>query len=298
MTHGSTATGARSYLFAPANHARRREKAFDCGADAVILDLEDAVPPAGKAAAREAAAALLGDAGSTAAWVRINGQGSGWWLADLQAVVGPGLAGIVLPKAESVGQLAALDVAIADCERAAGLAEGSVAVMALVETAAGVSRLDVLAAATPRLVRLSFGVADYSLDLGLQPGPDEAEIAYVRARLTHASRAAGLQAPVDSVVVDFRDAVRFRDSAERGRRFGMFGKLCIHPDQVALANEVFAPSAAEVARARAVVEAFVAAEAAGLAAIEVDGEFVDYPVVARARALLALAERLASRGEP
>ena len=290
MPHSIAA--ARSYLFAPASHPRRREKAFECGADAVILDLEDAVPPAEKDAARRAVAELLATARPTPVWVRVNGADTPWCFGDLEAVASPRLAGLVVPKVERPDQLTSLDWVLGQLERRAGLGPGTIGMMALVETAAGVERLGELARATPRLARLSFGVADYSLDLGLDPGDEESGIAYVRARLVHASRAAGLGPPVDSVVVQVREPGRFRDSAVRARGLGLFGKLCIHPDQVALANEAFAPTAAEVERARAVVRAFEAAQAEGSAAIQVDGEFVDYPVVARARATLALAGRL------
>jgi citrate lyase subunit beta/citryl-CoA lyase len=163
--------------------------------------------------------------------------------------------------------------------------------MALVETARGVAALPAIAASSPRLLRLSYGIADYSLDAGLEPGDDEAEIAWVRAALVQASRLAGLLPPVDSVVVQVRDGERFRDSAQRARRAGLRGKLCLHPDQVPIANAVFSPQPAEVARAEKIVAAFEAAEAAGSAAISVDGEFVDYPVAARAQALLELAAR-------
>ena len=291
----SPAPPARSYLFAPASHVRRRERAFDCGADAVILDLEDAVAADEKTAARAAVAELLATPRPTPAWVRVNGTESPWCFADLEAVAGPGLAGVVLPKAERPDQLTSLDWVLGQLEHRAGLGPGTIGMMALVETAVGVERVGELARATPRLTRLGFGIADYSLDLGLDAGDDEAGIAYVRARLVHVSRAAGLPPPVDSVVVQVREAARFRDSAARARRLGLFGKLCIHPDQVPLANEIFAPTPAEVEWARAVVLAFEAAQRAGSAAIQVDGEFVDYPVVARARATLALAERLQIR---
>lgn len=283
----------RSYLFAPANHERRREKAFECGADAVILDLEDAVPPGEKDAARRAVSELLTRPRPVAAYVRVNAFDSAWCYRDLQAVVRPGLAGVVLPKAESATQLQTIDWCMTQLEREGGIEPGSIELLALVETARGVAALAAMAAATPRVKRLSFGIADYSLDLGLRPGPDEAEIAYIRARLVHDSRVAGLEPPVDSVVVQVRDAGLFHESATRARRLGLFGKLCIHPDQVAAANEVFAPTAGEIEAAQAVVAAFEKAEASGSAAIEVDGDFVDYPVVARARGLLELAGRIA-----
>jgi citrate lyase subunit beta/citryl-CoA lyase len=135
--------------------------------------------------------------------------------------------------------------------------------------------------------RLAFGAADYSADLGLVWTPDEDEFAYIRARLAHCSRAGGLEPPIDTVVVQIRDDERFRAAARRGRQFGFQGKLCIHPDQVPLANEVFGPTAEEVAWARRILAAWTEAEARNLASLQLDGEFVDPPIAARARRILA-----------
>lgn len=286
----------RSLLFAPGNHARRRERAFECGADAVILDLEDAVPPAEKVEARGAVAAAVAAPRQGRAYVRVNGVDSAWCWGDLDALVRAGLDGIVLPKVEDAGQLRTVDWVISQLERERGLVPGGIELVALLETARGLAAVQAIATASPRLARLSFGIADYSLDLGLEPAEDEAELAWVRAALVQASRVAGLEPPVDSVVVQVRDGERFLDSARRAHRAGLRGKLCLHPDQVPLANEVFSPQPAEVERARAIVAAFEAAEGAGSAAISVGGEFVDYPVVARARGLLELAERIAGKG--
>jgi citrate lyase subunit beta/citryl-CoA lyase len=280
-------TDCRSLLFVPGNRPERVAKAFACGADVVIIDLEDSVPAQDKRAAREAAATAVER--PHAVFVRVNGFEAPDCYEDLLSVVRPGLGAVVLPKAESAAQLATLDWLIAQLERQRGMPAGGVALVPLVETARGVESLAALAGATPRVRRLSFGVADYSLDLGLQPGPGEPELAYIRARLVHCSRAAGLEPPLDSVVVEVRDPVRFRDSASRARALGMGGKLCIHPDQVPVANEVFSPTPAELERARAIVAAFDAATGRGEAAITVGGEFVDAPVVERARRLLTRA---------
>jgi citrate lyase subunit beta/citryl-CoA lyase len=279
----------RSMLFVPGNHPRRLAKAFDCGADAVIIDLEDAVPASDKAAARIAAAGTVAASRNVAAYVRVNSWAGHDWRADLAEIVRPGLAGVVLPKAETVEELIAVDSGIAALETERSMVAGSVELLPLIESARGVESLSAIAGACPRIRRLSFGVADYSLDLGLLPSADEAELDYIRARLAHVSRAAGLQAPIDSVVVEIRDPGRFRASATRGRNFGMAGKLCIHPDQVPLANEIFSPTAAEVEHARAVISGFESARAAGTAVVTVGGEFVDAPVVERARRVLAMA---------
>ena len=166
----------RSMLFVPGNHPRRLAKAFDCGADAVIIDLEDAVPASDKAAARIAAAEAVVASRGVAACVRVNAWASPDWRADLAAVVRPGLAAVVLPKTETAEELIAVDAGIAALETERGMAVGSVGLLPLIESARGVESLGAIAGACPRIRRLSFGVADYSLDLGLLPSPDEAEL--------------------------------------------------------------------------------------------------------------------------
>lgn len=276
----------RSFLFVPGHHPRRIAKAFDSPADAVIIDLEDAVPPAEKQAARANAAAALDDRGAPAAFVRVNGAADPGCLDDLLQVVRPGLAGVILPKAESPAQLQALDWAVTQLESRQGLPAGAIELVPLVESARGVEDALALAGSTRRVRRMTYGVADYSLDLGLQPDAQESGLAYLRARLVHASRATGREAPVDSVVVEIRDLERLRESALRARALGFAGKLCLHPDQVPVVNEVFGPTEAELAHARAIVEAYDAARARGEAAVTVGGAFVDAPVAERARKLL------------
>jgi citrate lyase subunit beta/citryl-CoA lyase len=200
----------------------------------------------------------------------------------------------VLPKTENPEHLQIVAQRISQLEDARSVARGTLDLMAIVETAKGVLGCEAIAAASPRLSRLAFGGGDYTHDLDLEWSPGEEELAYARARLTHASRVAGLEAPVDTVVLQVKDMERFRLSARNGRRMGFFGKLCIHPDQVGPCNEVFTPTADEVTRARAVVAAFEAAEAAGSASIQLDGQFIDYPVVHKAQRVLLLAERVAA----
>jgi citrate lyase subunit beta/citryl-CoA lyase len=282
-------------MFAPGNHVRRVEKVFELGADVVILDLEDAVAIAEKVATRATVVAALRKPRRSLGYVRINGIETTWCLDDVNAVVGPWLDGIVLPKAETAVALQTLDARLAAAERSAGLTPGSVDLMPIVETARGIENVAVLAAATPRVRRLAFGGGDYTHDLDLIWTLEETELAYARARLTHASRVAGIEPPIDTVVIQVKDTDRFVRSARNGRGMGFQGKLCIHPDQVAPCNDVFTPSASEVAHARAVIAAFTAAEAQGLASIQLDGYFIDYPIVYKAQRIVALAERAAQK---
>jgi citrate lyase subunit beta/citryl-CoA lyase len=285
------ASGLRSWLFTPANHARRVEKVFQSGADVAILDLEDAVAPDQKPAARLAAAEALGRPRACAGYVRVNGVETAWCHADLQAVAVPGLDGVMLPKTEGADELRTIDWLLTQLERERGLPAGRIDLVPLIETAAGLATLDEICRASPRVSRLAFGGADYAADLDLVWTEGEEEFAYARARLTHASRAAGLEPPIDTVVVQIRDHERFRAAARRGRQLGFQGKLCIHPDQVPLANGVFGPTPEEVAQARKVLAAWADAEAKGLASIQLDGSFIDPPIAAKARRIVAVAER-------
>ncbi len=276
----------RSVLFAPGNHERRMAKAIASNADLVVLDLEDAVPSAEKVPARVAVRAALGTAGSRPVCVRINAAGTVDAAQDLDALTGAPLHGVVVPKVESAAALAALEPLLAALEQRSGGRPGALEVMPIVETAAGILDCRSIASASPRIRRLVFGAADYTLDLDLEWTAEEEVLAFARAQLAHASRVAGLEPPVDAAILEFRDLERVRQSARNGRRFGFQGKLCLHPDQIAVCHEVFTPTAAEVERARRIVAAFAAAEARGVAAIDVGGVFVDRPVALRARAVL------------
>lgn len=288
--------GFRSLLFTPGNHPRRVEKVFQSGADVAILDLEDAVAMDEKLPARAAVVEAMQRSRACAGYVRVNSFDTAWCYGDVLAVAGPWLDGIVLPKAESADQLRTLDWLLRQLERERGLPDRGIDLIPLVETARGIMALEEICAATPRVRRIAFGGADYTNDLDLQWTVEEGEFAFARGRLVHCSRVAGLEPPIDTVLVQVKDHERFRAAAARGRRMGFQGKLCIHPDQVPLANSAFAPTDAEIEHARKVVAAFEDAERRGLASIVVDGAFVDYPIVYKARRVLAIAGRSSEPG--
>ncbi len=286
----------RSFLFAPATHARRAEKVFQAGADAAILDLEDAVAVAEKPGARALAVAALQRPRPCKGFVRVNAAETEWCFGDMEAVVGPWLDGIVLPKLEDAATLRTIDWTLAQLERRAGVEVGSVDLMPIIETGLGVSNLKEIAACRSRLRRLCFGAGDYTLDMGIRWSLDEAELGHARAAIVLESRAGGLEPPVDTVFIELRETEAFAASATRALALGFQGKLCIHPDQVAPVNAAFSPTEAETARAQRIVAAFDEAERAGSASIQVDGYFVDYPIVEKARRTLALAARIEERG--
>lgn len=284
----------RSFLFAPGNVARRVEKALTLDADVVIVDLEDSVAIAEKAATRKSAAAALERPRRGRGYVRVNAPATPFCFGDLHEVLHSRVEGVVLPKVESAADLHAIDWLIWNLERERGIAEGSIDLMPQIETAAGLHRIDRVLQARSlrpykgawRVKRVAFGAADYAHELGLAVGPEEGELAEARARVVLASRAAGLEGPIDSPWFHFKDADGFARALERSRRGGFQGRLCVHPDQIAPVNTAYLPSDAELARAERIVSAFRQAEAKGEAAVQVDGEMVDYPVAYRAQALL------------
>ena len=286
----------RSFLFAPANVPRRVEKALTLDADAVILDLEDSVAPSDKPGARKSVAEALNRPRKGRGYVRVNAPSTPYCFRDLVETIHRRVDGVIVPKIESAADLHAVDWIMASLEREQGIAEGSIDLMPIIETAAGVQRVDRIVQARNlrpykgawRVKRVAFGAGDYANDVGLSPTLDEPELADARSRLVLSSRAAGMENPIDSPWFHFREVDAFRRSLERSRRSGFQGRLCVHPDQLGPVNEAYLPSVEEVSRAERIVAAFDAAEAKGAAAIQVDGQMIDYPIVHRARALLEI----------
>ncbi|WP_431825803.1 HpcH/HpaI aldolase/citrate lyase family protein [Burkholderia sp. F1] len=264
-----TAASPRSWLFVPGNRADRFDKARAAGADAVILDLEDAVPPAGKPAARAAVVAHL-DA-DRPVWVRVNATDTEWFADDVAAIaVHPGAAGVMLPKCETRAQI---DAVLAH-------AHAGLAVLPLVETARGIAGLGEVCAA-PRVARIAFGTLDFQVDLGIDG--DGQELNAFRSQFVLASRLAGIEPPVDGVTTVLDDPAAIEQHARQARKFGFGGKLCIHPKQLDAVHRAYAWSDAERAWAKRVLEAV---ESSAGAAVSVDGKMVDTPVILKAQRIL------------
>jgi citrate lyase subunit beta/citryl-CoA lyase len=273
------AHGACSFLFVPATRPERLPKALASGADMVIADWEDAVAPADKQSARaalEQAVQALPAAGRARLLVRTNACGSPWFDEDVQALArlaAQGIAGAVVPKAESAQVL----------QRIAIAAGARCALVPLIESVAGLDALGAIARA-PQVARLAFGHLDFQVDAGMQCAADEGELLPVRMSIVMASRRAGLARPVDGVTADTRDAARVEADTRRALRMGFGAKLCIHPAQAPWVNGVFAPTAEAVAHAQAVVQAMAAAQGG---VCVVDGKMVDAPVLHLAEQTLA-----------
>jgi citrate lyase subunit beta / citryl-CoA lyase len=269
-------TDPRTYLFVPGNRPDRFGKALASGADAVVLDLEDAVAADDKDAAREAVRAWAADAtpaDRARVVVRTNDLGSPHAAADLAAVAEAGITAVMLPKTESADDVATVRSAAPDA-----------VVLALVESARGLAAAEEIAAA-PGVVRLVFGTLDYALDLDLEIDDASDGLSYAAGRLAVASRCAGIAAPVGGVTPQLGDEARLLADLAWSRRHGLGAKLCIHPAQVAAIHAALAPTTQAVERARRVLEA----DAGSPGAAQLDGRMIDRPVVLAARRTLARA---------
>lgn len=271
----------RSLLFVPGADARKIDRAAEAGADAIVLDLEDSVAPERKSEAR----ALVCDAirgkrfGDLDVAVRVNPAGTEHYAADVEAVVAAGGRTVMLSKSEDPDAIPTLSRGF------------TAALLLLVETPLGVLRALDLARASERVAALCFGPADFSLAMGLgDADPSRGIVYHARCELVLAAKAAGVGA-IDSVHLDVKNDAAFREDARLGLRLGYDGKLCIHPRQVAIVNEVYTPSVAEVDAAERILAAWDDASRASLGVIAVDGRMIDAPVAAAQRRLLERARR-------
>jgi len=275
----------RSYLYCPGDQPDRLSRAGGWGADAVIADLEDSVHARRKGVARRTVAGWLAEGVTGEVWARVNPDSLA---EDLDAVVAAGLRGVVLPKAEP-GVAATLDELLTRREHERGLPPGRLVVQAVIETARGLLAAAELADA-PRVVRLGVGEADLAAELGADLRADPEVLGPLRLQLVVASAAAGIAAPVGPASTDFRDLAALRASTHGLLRLGFRGRTAIHPAQLACINEVFTPSAEQVARASALISAFDAAADAGTGVITgPDGTMADAAVLRSARDVLARA---------
>lgn len=286
----------RSTLILPVNVPRFVEKAYLRGADAVMLDLEDAVPLEAKDTARRLvrdSLPLVGRGGAEV-FVRVNNDPA-MLASDLEASVHPGLDGVCYPKTESAEEVRLLDARIAGLEKGRGVAAGKIELCLLIESPRGVLNLEGIAAASPRVRSISLGPEDYCLTLGVEPSADGMELFYGVSRVVTVCKASGVS-PMGLLgsIAGFRDLGPFERAASRARDLGCVGASCIHPDQVAVLNRVFSPAPAKVESARAAVEAFEEGLKRGTASVNVAGEMVDIPVYRRAKRILEHAAAIAA----
>ena len=292
----------RCPLFIPGNRAEMLGKAGRYSASAFIPDMEDSVPLANKAEAREVTADALPSLYELSKPIlpRVNSLLTGLTADDLAAVVGPYVVGISIGKVKSADDIAVVDGMLSELERDRGIAVGSVGILPWLETASAIVNAFGICTASERVRWVAFGAEDYSADMGISRAVDvagsdtgcveeygEASLLYARSAVAVAARAAGVDA-LDTPYVKFRDAEGLRREAGLARRLGYVGKFAIHPAQIEVIDAVFSPTDAEIERARRVMEAAAAAEREGRGSVSLDGEMVDAPVVARARNVLGI----------
>lgn len=288
-----TAPPLRSLLFVPGGRPDRFEKARAAGADAVIYDLEDSVPEGGKAEARGNVGRGLGEvtggAGALAV-VRINPVSTRHWRDDLRAVVRRGLDGVLLPKCSEAAEVVAVDRLIGRFERERKLRRGSVRLFLLIETPGSLLHIEALIRASRRVSLLAFGPEDFSLATGTIPSAEESELLYGRSLTVIAASAYGCLA-VDGVHMQYADIDGLVREAERDRRIGFTGKLVVHPMQIEPVHRMFGVTEEELSWARGILKLADEMEASGVGAVGLEGQLVDTPVIARARRILAAAEK-------
>ena len=286
----------RSWMFVPGHRQRMIDKALGLNADAIMLDIEDGVAPNEKDAARKNIAESLGrekTPGSPARYVRINAIGHARMDADLEAVVRPGLEGLVCPKVDTPDEVRKVDGILNEKEPKNQVEKGRVRLLIAIESPRGLLNAPAIAAASERIVGIIFGAEDFGREIGL-PAVREGEardLIYARSAIVIAAAAAHVQ-PIDGVWVDLNDSAGLLGFAKQSRQLGFSGMSCIHPSQVDAINTVFSPTAEEIEYCQKVLQAFEEANARGDGSIAFGGQLIDRPIVERARRTIETAKSL------
>ena len=287
----------RSLLFMPGNRQRMLERGPTTGADALLPDLEDAVPDDDKASARQILRDYIAGLGGKPVFVRVNSVQTGRTHDDLEAVVVPGLCGIFLPKVEQADEARQVAAWLDELEPKAGLERGTVEMVPMLESALGVYRAYEIATSTPRVASLCFASGqdgDFQTDLGCDWSVEGTEMLYARSKVVLDARAAGLEYPLDGVFANLEDEAALIADTRLAKRLGYKGRAVIHPKQVGPVNAMFTPPPDEIAYYQRLLAAFESAVAEGKASLSFEGKMIDYAMAARARRVLALAETISS----
>ena len=283
-------TALRSLLFVPGNKENMLEKASGFRPDVFVPDMEDSVPDAEKANARETIARFLPKLAATGVPVmpRVNSLPTGWTEDDLEAVVGPDIIGISIGKIDKPADLENVSDMLAHLEAEQHLNVGALQIIPWLESARAIVNCYEILSSSPRIAGVAFGAEDFTHDMGIERLEDESESAFARNTLAMAARAARVTA-LDTPYFSFRDDEGLRANSRESRQRGFKGRFAIHPAQIDGINETYSPSESEIEHARKIVAAFEEAEARGRGSTSLDGKVIDVPVVKRARALLELA---------
>jgi len=284
----------RTALFVPGNRPDRVDKAVKTNADAVIIDLEDAVALTEKEASRSKVRDKILEHAERKIIVRVNSLDSPFFQGDLAEVITGNLACLMVPKVESAAHVREINENLLKVEKEKGIVQGAVSIIPLIESAGAVQNIFQIATEKtepPRIYCVAFGAADYTLDMGIEITKEGTELSYPRSRIAVASRAARIEPPLDTpFMMDLKDMEALKVDAGRAKQLGFQGKLCIHPNQIEPCHAIFSPAKEEILYAERVVQVFEEAEKEGSAAILLDGKFIDYAVVERARRILKVAK--------
>ena len=283
----------RSLLFVPGNNPRMLEKALGQVPDAIVPDLEDSVPCNKKISARDTVSAFLPRLIETGIPIipRVNSINSGLVEKDLAELIIPGIFGITIGKINSAKEMYELSEAIDKIEIDKGIDRGVIRLIPWIETAKSILHAYEISSSSHRVIAVAFGAEDFANDMAIERTEDGNEIAYARAAVCTAAKAAGVT-PLDTPYVSFRNEIGLRKENEVSKQFGFVGRFAIHPLQIKVINESFSPSSKAVDNARRIVEAFELAERQGTGAISIDGNMIDTPIVKRAQGVLDLVERI------
>lgn len=273
----------RTMLFAPGSNMKVVVKALTAGADAVIVDLEDAVAPNSKELTRSQIVDFfsVGRETNSEIYVRINGWDSDWGKKDFESITKLPISGIILPKTNDPNELNDI----------ISLLPPSMDLIPLIETATGILNARKIANAKG-ISRLAFGAVDFTADIGTSLSKTGIELLYARSLLILVSKAAGIYPPIDTVFSDIKDMPGYLKELNLVKQLGMFGKLVIHPSQIALAHQIFSPTAEEIEYAEKVIAVYAEAENSGVGAIQLEGKMIDSPVASSAKKLLELSKRI------
>jgi citrate lyase subunit beta / citryl-CoA lyase len=290
----------RSLLFVPANQRRMLDKLSSLPADGFIFDLEDTVPPAEKANARAMTKEYMAKLPPDRSWVRVNAVPSGYLHEDIIEFVGtPGLAGFVVPKQDSPGDVATVDRLITSVELRKGREPGSTPIIVMIESASGVLSSREILTGAKRIESAIYAGGedgDMNVSLGATWSSEGPEMMFVRQYTLVAARAADIRCPLDGVYSNIRDLEGFKRDTTLSKRLGFRGRTVIHPSQIEAANQIYTPSAAEIDYSQRVIKAFEEALARGTASTTVDGKLVDVAMVKTAQRTLALAKSVTGKG--
>jgi citrate lyase subunit beta/citryl-CoA lyase len=283
----------RSLLFIPGNKANMLEKAFTCTADAIVPDMEDSVPEAEKAVARDLIAEFLPRLRETGRFVcpRVNALDTGLTQNELAAIVGRNIDAVSIGKIRTPSDISEVSQMLGALERKSGIERGTIRLIPWLETSQAIVNCHAICTASKRIAGVAFGAEDFTNDMGIEHVVDESNLEFARSAVCIAARAAGVPA-LDTPYFRFRDLEGLREHSLRSRSIGFKGRFAIHPGQTDTINECFAPSEEEIDQARRIIAAYEEAESLGRASTSLDGLVIDVPVVKRARALLELAQRM------